>query len=86
MKNLSGSAEWFKETENIEKKEEIQDDRVFLSYMEGEVSYMLSSEGKPLVFKDEELAKSYIVKNELVGYVIDPVNEFNFDDIEIIEL
>jgi len=89
MKNLSGNANWFPTIIEERKKVEVDiiiDDRVVLSYNNNGASYFLSSDGKPLVFKNIKKAESYIKKNKLNDYEIDNFQDFDFSDIELIEL
>lgn len=67
-------------------REVIEDDRVFISQMIDEASFMLASTGKPLVFKNTEAAEKYAKKNKLIDFEIDMFQDFDFTDIEIIEL
>jgi translation elongation factor P/translation initiation factor 5A len=87
MKNLSGNANWFA-TEKVDKKVdtvEIIDDRVVLSYNSNDISYFLSSEGKPFIFKNTKKAESYIKKNKLENHIIDNFQDFDFSGIELIQ-
>lgn len=91
MKNISGSANWFKEKDDVVEEmnlidENCNDARTFISYKIDDVSHILTSEGKPLVFKDSQDAESYVRKNGLDDYEIDDFKDFNFDGIDIIEL
>lgn len=67
MKNLSYSP-----TKQIEKKvvEIINDDRVFITYEEDEIGFFLSSNGKALMFSNENFAKSYLKKIKHEEYEI----------------
>ena len=67
-------------------REIIEDDRVFISEMIDEASFMLASNGKPLVFKNTNCAEKYAKKNKLVDFEIDMFQDYDFTDIEIIEL
>jgi hypothetical protein len=87
MKNLSGTGNWILKDIEVEKEKEIIiDDRVILSYCVNDVSYFLASDGKPLVFKNEKKATAYIKKNKLEDYEIDNFQDFDFTNIELIEL
>lgn len=89
MKNFSASSNWttIREEEKIETQEsEIIDNRVVLSYLQNEISYFLTSDGKPLVFSDEEKAKEYTSKNNIENYEIDNFADFDFSDVELIEI
>ena len=65
---------------------EIIDDRVIISEIIDEVGFFLISNGKPLVFKNQEKAEKYINKNKLINVEVEPITDYNFADIEIIEL
>ena len=90
MKNFSASSNWTtieKENEEVDVVEiDESDERVFLSYKLNGVSYFFTSDGKPLIFKNEDAAKEYIEKNNLENHEIDQFINFDFTDIEIIEI
>ena len=65
---------------------EINDDRVIITETIDEVGFFLISNGKPLVFKNQEKAEKYINKNKLINVEVEPITDYNFTDIEIIEL
>ena len=92
MKNLSGAANWFtpeKDIVNLETPIETAitiDNRVVLTYPDNGGFYFLSSDGKPLVFKNIKKAETYIKKNNLENYEIDNFQDYDFTNIELIEL
>lgn len=83
MNNLS-----YCPTAPIEKIErvEVDDDRAFISTIENDVAFFLTKNGKPLVFKNTDAAESYAVKKNLQNYEIDEFKNFDFTDIDIIEV
>ena len=72
--------------ETVIDKPVIIDDRVVLIETVDEVGFFLASNGKPLIFKNQEKGEKYINKNKLINIVIEPYSDYDFTDIEIIEL
>lgn len=90
MKNLSGNANWFAAAEEAnvieQKDQEVDDVRTVLSYEMSGIFHFLNTGGLPLVFPDAEKAMDYAKKNDLQNYVIDNFSDFDFTDIDILEM
>lgn len=66
--------------------EDVDDNRVIISVSNGDVSNFLASDGKPLVFADNDAAMEYAKEHALENYEVEPFIDYDFSGIELIEL